>query len=222
MPKARNRPFPAFSEKGITLSPTAVPIVRPGGGQTRVKLSICSGYFQGFARASTRAIDRVYIDGFASSGKGIDHRTGAEYAGSALRCLEVEPPFTDCYLVEQNPDRAAHLEELTKASPNAHVISGDANVEIPRLLRLVHPKAATLAFLDPDGTQLHWTTVEALSNHKRGHSKTKIELVITFPLQMAILRLLDFKTGNTKPAHARRLDAMLGAETPGATWSSSG
>ena len=38
--------------------------------------------------------------------------------------------------------------------------------------------------------------------------------MILFPLQMALLRLLNFKTGVTPPAHAKRLQDMLGAETP--------
>jgi three-Cys-motif partner protein len=87
------------------------------------------------------------------------------------------------------------------------------NIEIPKLLANVNPRAPTLAFLDPEGTQLHWTTVEALAAHKRRHS-TKIELLILFPLQMAVLRLLNFKTGKIKPSHATKLDLMLGAESP--------
>ena len=109
----------------------AAPVVRPGGAQTRVKLSICADYFQQFTRASQRARDRIYIDGFASSGKGADPRTGAEYSGSAALCLEVDPPFTECYLVEQNEARSAALAASAAAHPHARVINGDANVEIP-------------------------------------------------------------------------------------------
>src|SRR5205807_1977026 len=91
-----------YPTKGISVTSTAQPVVRPGGAQTRVKLSICADYFQQFTRASQSARDRIYIDGFASSGKGIDPRTGTEYEGSALLCLDVDPPFTECYLVERD------------------------------------------------------------------------------------------------------------------------
>jgi len=179
-----------------------------------VKLSICADYFKQFTKASQRAPDRIYIDGFASSGKGIDPRTGTEYAGSALLCLDVDPPFTECYLVERDQARARHLDELVRTNSHAFIRHGDANLEIPEILASINPKAPTLAFLDPQGTELHWTTVKALAAHKRGRGRYKVELLILFPLQMAVLRLLNFKTGVIKPKHARRLDAMLGAETP--------
>jgi three-Cys-motif partner protein len=167
-----------------------------------------------FARASRGAADRVDIDGFAGGGTGVDPTTGEEYDGSAALALGVEPPFTDVFLVEQDEGRVALLRELAARHPRAQVFPGDVSVEVPDLLRRVNPKAPTLAFLDPEGTQLHWETLELLAAHKRGRSKTKIELLILFPLQMAVLRLLNFKTGVIKPAHARRLDDMLGAESP--------
>jgi three-Cys-motif partner protein len=179
-----------------------------------VKLSICGDYFQQFTRASKKAPDRIYIDGFASSGMGFDPRTGETYSGSALLCLDVDPPFTACHLIELDAARAAALRETTAAHSHAQVWQGDANVEIPKILATLNPKAPTLAFLDPEGTELHWNTVKALADHKRGRGKYKVELIILFPLQMAVLRLLNFKTGKVPPAHARRLDAMLGAESP--------
>jgi three-Cys-motif partner protein len=179
-----------------------------------VKLSICADYFQQFTRASQTARDRIYIDGFASSGKGFDPRTGETYTGSAPLSLGVDPPFTACHLIEMDEGRVSALREMTARHPQAHVHHGDANVEIPRILATLNPKAPTLAFLDPEGTQLHWDTVKALADHKRGRGRYKVELLILFPLQMTVLRLLNFKTGKIPLANARRLDAMLGAETP--------
>ena len=140
-------------------------------------------------RASKRAPDRVYIDGFAGGGKGVDPTAGEEYDGSAALAFAVDPPFTGVFLIEQDEGRVGLLRELAAQHPSAQVLPGDVNVEVPKLLRYVNPKAPTLAFLDPEGTQLHWKTLEVLAAHKRGHSKTKIELLILFPLQMAMLRL---------------------------------
>jgi three-Cys-motif partner protein len=179
-----------------------------------VKLSICADYFQRFTQASQSARDRIYIDGFAASGMGIDHRTRKEYPGSARLSLEVDPPFTECYFVERDEARAAHLQELVESYPHARVRPGDANVEIPKILAGINPKAPMLAFLDPQGTELHWSTVKALADHKRNRGRYKVELLILFPLQMAVLRLLNFKTGVVKPKHQILLDDMLGAETP--------
>jgi three-Cys-motif partner protein len=121
--------------------------------QTRVKLSI---FGDNFARASQSAAHRVYVDGFAGGGKGVDPTTGEEYDGSAALALAVDPPFTDVFLVEQDDGRVSLLDELAARHPRAQVFPGDVNVEVPKLLRYVNPKAPTLAFLDPEGTQLHW------------------------------------------------------------------
>jgi three-Cys-motif partner protein len=182
--------------------------------QTRVKLSIFGDYVRNFVRASKRAPDRIYIDGFAGGARGIDPTTGDEYDGSAALALAVDPPFTEVFLVEQDEGRVGVLQKLSGSHPSVRVFPGDVNVEMPKLLAGVNRRAPTLAFLDPEGTQLHWKTLELLAAHKRGYSKTKIELLILFPLQMAVLRLLNFKTGVIKPGHGRRLDTMLGAESP--------
>jgi hypothetical protein len=71
-------------------------IARRGGAQTRVKLAIVGDHLKGFARASQRARDRIYIDGLAASGTGIDPRTGETYDGSAKLCFQVDPPLPRC------------------------------------------------------------------------------------------------------------------------------
>jgi three-Cys-motif partner protein len=91
-------------------------LIRPGGVQTRVKLSIFGDYVRGFARASMSARDRVYIDGFAGGAKGIDPTTREQYDGSAALALNAEPPFTQVLLVEQDEGRAAVLSTPTPKS----------------------------------------------------------------------------------------------------------
>lgn len=190
-------------------------VVRPGGAQTRVKLSIVGDYLKRFTVASRTAPDRIYIDGLAGSGQGIDPRTGETYDGSAKLCFDVDPPFTECYLIEIDAGRAAELRALEREYPQARVLPGDVNVAIPKLLASLNPKAPTFAFLDAESTELGWETIEALAEHKRGRGRYKVELLILFPLQMSVRRLLDFKSGvGVKPEHARRLDFVLGAESP--------
>ena len=79
---------------------------RPAGAQTRVKLAIVGDYLKQFARASQKAPDRIYIDGLAASGAGIDPRTGKTYDGSAKLCFQVEPRFTEVYLIEKDAQLA--------------------------------------------------------------------------------------------------------------------
>jgi three-Cys-motif partner protein len=197
------------------MSKRATTVVRPGGSQTRVKLGIVGDYLKGFARASQSARDRIYIDGLAGSGTGIDPRTGHLYDGSARRCFDVEPPFTEVYIIEKDEARAAELEKIAAEHEGAKAICGDVNIEIPKLLATLNPKAPTFAFLDPEGTELGWPTVKALADHKRGRGRYKVELLILFPLQMSHRRLLNFKSGlGVTPEHAKLLDFTLGAETP--------
>src|SRR5688572_28213711 len=127
-------------------------VVRPGGAQTRVKLGIVGDYLKRFARASQSAPDRIYIDGLAGSGTGIDPRTGQLYDGSAKLCFDVEPPFTEVYLIEKDKARATELETIAADQDGARAICGDVNVEIPKLLTSLNAKAPTFAFLDPEGT----------------------------------------------------------------------
>jgi len=89
--------------------------------QTRVKLSIFGDYVRNFARASKRAPDRIYIDGFAGGARGIDPTTGEEYDGSAALALDVDPSFTEVLLVEQDEGRVGLLQELSGSHPSARV-----------------------------------------------------------------------------------------------------
>lgn len=144
---------------------------------------------------------------------GVDPRSGNTYDGSARLCFDVEPPFTRCFLIENNSLRAAMLDEISRERRNAEVIRGDVNERIAYVLRKAEPQAATFAFLDPEGTELHWSTVRRLAEHKRGQP-FKVELLILFPLQMCVLRLLNFKTGLVPKVHEEKLEQMLGAESP--------
>jgi three-Cys-motif partner protein len=87
------------------------------------------------------------------------------------------------------------------------------NEQIENVLGVIEPQAATFAFLDPEGTELHWSTIERLAAHKR-EQPYKVELLILFPLQMCVLRLLNFKTGVVPKIHEEKLERMLGAESP--------
>jgi three-Cys-motif partner protein len=198
----------------VQLATNPDPVVRPGGAQTRVKLAILGDYLKQFAQAAQKSWHRYYIDGFAGCGQGIDPATGEAYDGSARLCFDVDPPFTRCFLIENDPARVERLRDLEATHPSATVIEGDVNERIMEALDRIEPQAATVAFLDPEGTELQWRTVEALARHKVGHSPTKIELLALFPLQMCVLRLLNFKTGRVPKGHVEKLKRMLGADSP--------
>lgn len=149
----------------------------------------------------------VYIDTFAGAGWSRVRTTSAEppsldllidddqaaaeeefLAGSPVRALTTGRGFDHYFFFDADPRRAALLEQLKRDHPHKKIqISvGDANSGVQRLAAHFHqrPMARGVAFLDPYGPHLHWATVQALAETR------KVDVIINFPLAMAINRLI--------------------------------
>lgn len=167
--------------------------VRKSGTWTRIKLSILKDYLNAFVVTSKRANERYYIDAFAGPGTHKLRRTTQTFDGSPRIALGVEPPFTKCFFIELTKKSARSLEELkTEFADRAETIEvllGDCNARIDEILDFLPQWAPCFAFLDPEGTELSWQTIEKLAGHKKGY-KYKIELFILFPYDMGLVRLL--------------------------------
>lgn len=85
---------------------------------------------------------------------------------------------------------------------DVRVYPGDCNDTIPKALADLQPVrlAPAFAFLDPDGMQLLWGTVEALAGHRPG--ERKVELWILFPIG-GLLRTLDLRREPSADAAGR-------------------
>lgn len=150
-------------------------------------------YLKGYARAATTARERYYIDAFAGCGDCVLRVLGIHIEGSARRALKVQPPFTGCFFIEQNPALASHLRSQMASERNVHVFEGDCNEVIPaEVLPRIPRRAASLAFLDPTGAQLQWRTIQTLAGHRLG--RFKMELLILYPYDMFIARWLKLDT----------------------------
>jgi three-Cys-motif partner protein len=58
-----------------------------------------------------------------------------------------------------------------------------------RLMDSIPRSASCLAFLDPGGyRRLHWSTLEKLVTHGKNWQGDKMDLLIVFPLEMALVR----------------------------------
>lgn len=147
---------------------------RTFGFWTRAKLNILERYLGAFLRASKSVDERIYLDAFAGEGHGIDRITGKDFKGSARLALEAgPPPFTKLRYFELD-NHAAKLEAiLNKDFPGRDLVvyPGDCNQTISSALAALTDFrwAPTFAFLDPDGMELAWSTLEDLANHKRGY-----------------------------------------------------
>jgi three-Cys-motif partner protein len=156
---------------------------RSWGYWTRAKLQILDGYLKGFSRATKKSSDRVYLDAFAGSGRGRDRLTDEEFPGSPRIALDVaDPAFMRLRFFEM-PGKAQELEAALVAEypgRDISVVPGDCNETIPQeLARLGELRSPTFAFLDPDGMELAWETLEKIARYKK--YKTKIEMWILFP-----------------------------------------
>lgn len=73
------------------------------------------------------------------------------------------------------------------------VLPYNANDVVGEVLNRVPVKAPAFAFLDPEGSELSWSTVKAIADHKRAAGKPKVEQLILLPVDMGFVRLMKTK-----------------------------
>ena len=128
--------------------------------------------------------------------------------GSPRVALELKNPFSSYIFVERDPQRIVELNGLKgEYASSISVREDDANVALQEWLTSgidwKHYRA--VVFLDPFGMQVPWTTIEALARTKA------IEVIINFPLGMAIQRLL-IKSGDIPQGWQLSLDIFFGSK----------
>ena len=198
---------------------------RSWGYWTQLKLAILNDYLPAFLRASSgRASESVYLDAFAGEGLGIDRLTGEEFNGSARIALETgsNAGFTRLRYFEQAGKANELQDRLTADYPgrDIKVYGGDCNTEIPKALADLRDLrwAPTFAFIDPDGMELAWQTLEHLADHKRGYRPAnsqkreyKVELWLLFPTQ-GLIRTLALDEAKFRTADAERATKLYGTD----------
>jgi three-Cys-motif partner protein len=128
--------------------------------------------------------------------------------GSPRVALELANPFTRYVFIEKARDLVVQLEALKVEFPyrSIDVRSGDANVELLAFLARGIDRRTNrgVVFLDPFAMHVPWATVDAVA-------KTQwLELIVNFPLHMAINRLLT-RTAEIPRTWQDRLDSTLGS-----------
>jgi three-Cys-motif partner protein len=195
---------------------------RSWGYWTQAKLSLLDEYLDAFVRASSGPSERVYLDAFAGDGSGLDRLTGQEFKGSARIALEVRQPGFTRFRFFEKGRRASELEARLRVEyPSSDIVvsEGDCNETIPRALAELASFrwAPTFAFLDPDGMELAWTTLQALAYHKKGYRSRadkpeyKVELWMLFP-SGGLVRTLALKEGHLTAIDERRATRLFGDE----------
>lgn len=163
---------------------------RSAGPWAKDKLKLLDLYLPGYLQATTKTLDRIYIDAFAGPGRNQIRGSDEIVDGSPLLALDAVASngsrFTKLYFIEQDEETAQELREVIarRGDPRAEVITGDTNIELPRLVRSLNPRAPTFVLLDTESIDPAWTTIEAIA-------PWRTELLINFPLGMAINRNPD-------------------------------
>ncbi len=115
---------------------------------------------------------------------------------TSLRVLKSRARFKNYTFLTQSSRVAESLKPLVapyNVSGNIKVISGNPNQErtLCHLLDNVPRSASSFVLIDPGGyRRLNWSTLEKLTAQSKNWQGKKAELLIIFPLEMALLRNL--------------------------------
>jgi three-Cys-motif partner protein len=159
------------------------------------KLECFSNYIEAYIK-TLQGTKRCYLELYAGCGSCICKDTDCCIDSSELRALKTKTKFSKYIFVVRNPRDAENLKQLT-ASLNTdntiEIITGNYISEnvIHRLFDSIPRSASSLAFIDPPGyRRMRWSTIKKLATHGNDWKGHKIELLIVFPLEMALLRNL--------------------------------
>ena len=163
--------------------------LREASDHTRDKLETQKKYIEMFLQATKNDPWRAwnYIDLQAGPGK-VEIRKPREIVfGSPLIALNAPRSFTNYWLVDLDTENINALEHRTaqsERSSKVKIICGDCNIVVDGIVEKIKAmdnvyragiwSSLNLAFLDPEGLELGWSTVEKLA------SVNRMDLIINF------------------------------------------
>lgn len=171
-------------------------------------------YIDAFAGPGTLRVRHECVDAPAQQSliERAEYEEDASYlAGSPRVALEIEHQFTHYIFLELDPIRIAQLEDLKQefSTSSAEILirKKDCNTYLRELLDRSRKwnRWRGVVFLDPFGMQVPWETIV-----KIGETRA-IEVIINFPLGMAIQRLLK-RSGDFTDRERQRLDDYFGTD----------
>ena len=200
---------------------------RFGGAWTELKLDAVNYYLGFFTKVlRTQPFDLWYVDAFAGSGtRTVERETGGllegspvvevteETAGSVLRALSVDPPFSRHVFIEGNSARFRELEAIRARHPGKTIECrhGDANQELRSIFSSFpwssqvrgRGRHRAVAFLDPYGMNVAWETLDLLAGTRA------VDVWYLFPM-LAVTRQLARDLTRVDEHKAARLTSIFG------------
>jgi three-Cys-motif partner protein len=181
------------------------------GYWSEVKLEILASYGRAYstilAAQKHPPLSHIYIDAFAGSGTHISRSTGDLVPGSPANALNIKPPFDEYHLIDTNPQKIAHLEEMVRDQPGVHIYQGDCN---KILLDEVFPRVRYdeykrgLCILDPYGLDLSWDVIRTAGQMK------SLDIFLNFPVLDMNRNVLWHDSEKVDPAQTARLNYFWG------------
>jgi three-Cys-motif partner protein len=135
-----------------------------------------------------------YLELYAGCGNCVCVGTDCVIEDSALRALKAKTKFDRCIFIVGDAGDAKSLKKLTASYDSANIISGNpvSDKVLRQVFDIIPRSASSLALIDPQGyRKLRWSTIKKLATHSKDWRGHKIELLIIFPLEMALLRNLN-------------------------------
>jgi three-Cys-motif partner protein len=118
----------------------------------------------------------------------------------------VRPPFDSYTFIERDASKAAALEARLLGYPEHRtaVAVGDANERLASFVEKTNwRQTRAVAFLDPFGNQVSWSTLELLAQTRA------IDVWYLFPSGLGVLRQIG-RSGHVHPHHQASLDRLFG------------
>lgn len=187
---------------------------------TLIKLKYLEKYVNAYLTATKRLPYKYFVDAFAGTGECIvcdvrcKSRGGKKCAecsmggkridGSAIISLKAKENFTKYFFIELNSNNIGELKKTIKEKINSersirvHYLKGDTNIVLPKIDSILPKKSGVLIFLDPEGPELFWDTIVALSKLE------KCDLLILYPYDMSLVRLTTI--------YGNKLDKFFGTK----------
>ena len=158
------------------------------------KLESFSEFMESYVRY-TRKADYCYLELFAGPGSYSCSDMNCKLEGSGARVLKTDANFIRYVFLTSGKTNAENLRVslASRDKSNIQILVGNPNNSktLDRLIDNIPRSASSLAFIDPGGyRRLHWKTLEQLAETGRNRQGEKTELLIIFPLEMALLRNL--------------------------------
>lgn len=158
-------------------------ICRPSGSWIECKHSIIREYWPAFLAATQGASHRAYVDLFAGPGCNFVRETGQKLPGSPLIALQAttrkaptlklkypQYPIAQFYFNDLDKNNVEQLKLIAdRCFPQLNVYYSirDANTHARSILKTINENTPTFFVLDPEGSELYWSTIETIAQKHR-------------------------------------------------------